>query len=195
MRAFRESRNWDPTWQGYKIHSKKKYSTASSAISYRLLVLFLPSSGCRGCRRLGPGFLRSAHVQRAALDEQVAQEVVVAGLQDVYLLLQNGVAILVEKSVTLIIHHIGKMLDDEDGLAEPRLGKVLPLLALVVEFLHPGLVRPLGHSALLVQKIQDPQLALDQINAGLVVVEVDHLPVDSLLDVFFLFKFENVLRK
>ena len=39
------------------------------------------------------------------------------------------------------------MLDDEGGLAEPRLLEVLPLLALVVQLLHPRLVRPLWEDA------------------------------------------------
>ena len=37
------------------------------------------------------------------------------------------------------------------------------------------------HPALLIQQVQNPQPGLDQINAGLVVVEVDHLPLDPFL--------------
>ena len=45
------------------------------------------------------------------------------------------------------------MPDYEGGLAEPRLFEMLPLLALVVQLLHPRLVRPLRHAALLVKQV------------------------------------------
>ena len=44
---------------------------------------------------------------------------------------------------------------------------MFPLLALVVEFLHPGLVAALRHLALLVQQVQDSEFALDQVDARL----------------------------
>ncbi len=37
------------------------------------------------------------------------------------------------------------------------------------------------YPALLIQEVEDAQLGLDEVNAGLVVVEVDHLPLDPLL--------------
>ena len=86
------------------------------------------------------------------------------------------------------------MLDDERGLAEPGLLEVLPLLALVVQLLHPRLVRALGHAALLVEQVQDAELALDEVDAGLVVVVLDLLPVDALADVLLLLQFEDVLE-
>lgn len=52
-------------------------------------------------------------------------------------------------------------------LAQSRLREMLPLLALVVQLLHPRLVAALRHLALLVQEVQDAQLALDEVNARL----------------------------
>ena len=66
------------------------------------------------------------------------------------------------------------------------------LLALLVELLHPRLVAAFGHPALLIQQVEHPQLGLDQVDAGLVVVEVDHLPLDPLLDVLLLLQLEHV---
>jgi hypothetical protein len=37
------------------------------------------------------------------------------------------------------------------------------------------------YPALLIQEVENAQLGLDEVNAGLVVVEVDHLPLDPLL--------------
>ena len=54
-----------------------------------------------------------------------------------------------------------KVFDYERDVAEPWLIEVVPLFAFVVEFLHPRLVRALGHPALLVQEVQDAKLALD----------------------------------
>ena len=76
----------------------------------------------------------------------------------------------------------------------PGLLEVLPLLALVVQLLHPRLVRALGHAALLVEQVQDAELALDEVDAGLVVVVLDLLPVDALADVLLLLQFEDVLE-
>ena len=44
---------------------------------------------------------------------------------------------------------------------------MFPLLALVVEFLDPGLVAALRHLALLVQQVQDSEFALDEVDARL----------------------------
>jgi hypothetical protein len=44
---------------------------------------------------------------------------------------------------------------------------------------HRRKTRP--YPALLIQEIEDAQLGLDEVNAGLVVVEIDHLPLDPFL--------------
>ena len=66
------------------------------------------------------------------------------------------------------------------------------LLALFVEFFNPRFVAALWHPALLVKQVQHPQLGLDEINAGLIVVKVDHLPLDPLLHVLLLLQLEHV---
>ena len=53
----------------------------------------------------------------------------------------------------LVFDVVCEMPDYEGGLAEPRLFEMLPLLALVVQLLHPRLVRPLRHAALLVKQV------------------------------------------
>ena len=47
--------------------------------------------------------------------------------------------------------------------------------------------------ALLIQQVEHPELGLDEVDAGLVVVEVDHLPLDPLLDILLLLQLEHVL--
>ena len=91
--------------------------------------------------------------------------------------------------------HTCKVFDYERDVAESRLVEVVPLFALVVELLDPRLIGALWHPALLVQQVQDAQLALDQVDAGLVVVKLDHRPLDPLLQVLFLFKLEHMLQK
>lgn len=48
--------------------------------------------------------------------------------------------------------------------------------------------------ALFIQKVQDTQLGLNEINAWLVVVEVNQCPGDLLFHVFLLLQFENMLE-
>lgn len=48
--------------------------------------------------------------------------------------------------------------------------------------------------ALFVQEVQDTQLGLNQINARLVVVEVNQCPGDLFFHVFLLLQFENMLE-
>ena len=57
---------------------------------------------------------------------------------------------------------------------------------LVIEFEAPLGVGSARHAAFLVQQIQDAQLALDELDARLIIVEVDHAPVDALGDIFLL---------
>lgn len=55
-------------------------------------------------------------------------------------------------------------------------------------------VKLLFDLAFLIQKVKDAQLSLDEINAGLVVIEVYQRPWDFLLHVFLLLQFENMLQ-
>lgn len=48
--------------------------------------------------------------------------------------------------------------------------------------------------ALFVQKVQDTQFGLNQINAWLVVIEINQRPGDFFLHVLFLLQFENMLE-
>lgn len=48
--------------------------------------------------------------------------------------------------------------------------------------------------ALFIQQVQDPQFCLYKVYAGLVIVEIDESPRDSLLHVLFLFQLKHVLR-
>lgn len=54
-------------------------------------------------------------------------------------------------------------------------------------------VRSPLYLALFIQQVQDPQLGLYQVYAGLVVIEVYESPGDSLLHVLFLFQLKHVL--
>lgn len=49
------------------------------------------------------------------------------------------------------------------------------------------------YSTFFIQKIQNTQFGFDEINTRLVVVKVNELPLYVLLQVFFLFQFENML--
>ena len=49
----------------------------------------------------------------ASVHEEVAEEVVLAGLQDLDLLLHDSVTILVEETLTLVLDVVGEMPNDE----------------------------------------------------------------------------------
>ncbi len=57
--------------------------------------------------------------------------------------------------------------------------------------------RPISeaYTAFLVQQVQDAQLCFNQIDARLVVVKINHRPVDLLTHVLLLLQFENVLKR
>lgn len=131
-------------------------------------------------------------------------------LDYVNLLFDHRVAVLLQKAGALILHLVGKVVDDEAGTAETTLGKVGVLGAFGVELFGPGAVTSSRHLersffkkssnflysgnylAFLIQQIQNPQFGLNQVDTGLVVVEIDHTPFDSLFDVLFLLQFEHV---
>lgn len=49
------------------------------------------------------------------------------------------------------------------------------------------------HLAFLIQQVQDSHLGLDEVDAGLIVIEVDQSPGNLLLHVFLLLQFEHML--
>lgn len=52
-----------------------------------------------------------------------------------------------------------------------------------------------SHLTLLIEQVEDAELGLDQVDAGLVVVEVYERPGDLLLHVLLLLQFEHVLQR
>jgi hypothetical protein len=86
----------------------------------------------------------------------------------------------------------------EGGGPEARLledGGVVRLGELGVELGSEGWVGAGGKARLFVEEGEDAELALDQVDTGLVVAKVDEGPVNLLGDVFLLLELEDVRVK
>lgn len=62
------------------------------------------------------------------------------------------------------------------------------------EFWFKNKIKLAFYLAFLIQKVQDTQLGLDEINARLVIVEVNQCPRDLLFHVLLLLQFEDMLE-
>jgi len=51
----------------------------------------------------------------------------------------------------------------------------------------------IAYLALLVEQVQNAELTFDEINARLIVIEINERPFDGFFYVLFLFKFEHML--
>ncbi|KAI3483202.1 hypothetical protein L1887_53982 [Cichorium endivia] len=129
--------------------------------------------------------------------EDLLEEGVGGAVEQVEVLVWHRVLVLLDKAGAGVLDVERVVADGEAGLAEARLLEgVLELGSLVhlrVELLDEGLVGAGRQPGLLVEEREDAELALDHVDAGLVVGEVDKGPRDLLLEVLFLLELEDVV--
>jgi hypothetical protein len=107
----------------------------------------------------------------------------------------NSITILLQEPFSFICDVEGIVCDGKGCVAEPRLFENifrLRLCDLGVKLLEERRVRSGWETRLLVQKREDAQLTLDDIDTRLIVGKFDELPVNLFLDIFLLFEFEDV---
>lgn len=112
------------------------------------------------------------------------------------MLVRNCVPVLLEEALDLVRDVERVVRNRECRVTKSRLLehlRVLRLAELVVQFLQEGLVGTGGETGLFVQESHDTELALDDVDAGLVVGEFDERPVDLLPHVLLLLELEHVL--
>jgi hypothetical protein len=108
---------------------------------------------------------------------------------------RNSVTILLQKPLSFVRDVKSVVGDGEGCVAETGLFEHIlcpGLCNLRVELLEERCICSRWETRFLIQKRQDTQLALYYINARLIVRKFDELPVNLLLDIFFLFKLEDV---
>ena len=124
------------------------------------------------------------------------------------MLLEHSVAVLLEEAVDPVFDTLGEVVHNEGALRHARLGEVtrkrhfggrcggrIAPQMLLVEFAAPCGVAALGHLALLVEQVEYAEFALDELDARLIVVELDERPLDLLAHVLLLLELEHVLTK
>ena len=112
----------------------------------------------------------------------------------------------VVQRVLVLLQPAGQVVGDRSGVVDNsevsvlvrlghRLHKVVGLAQMVgLQLVFKGLVSGLGEERLLFEDGQDAHRLLEEVDAGLQVhSEVDHGPVDALLEVFLLLKHEGVV--
>ena len=127
--------------------------------------------------------------------EDLLEEDVGRMRQHVHVLVRDGVPVLLDEAFRLVRDVDGVVADGEGGLAEAWLlvEGVLVGGEVVVQLGDELVVRAHRQARFLVEQRQHAHLAFDQVDAGLVVGEVDELPVDLLAEVLLLFELEDVL--
>jgi len=108
---------------------------------------------------------------------------------------RHGVSVLLQEALRLVRDVNGIVSNSECGIAETRLLENVLLLGfgkLLVQLLKERLVCAGWKAGFLVQKGENTELAFDDIDARLVVGEVDELPLDLFPDVFLLLEFEDM---
>ena len=111
------------------------------------------------------------------------------------MLVGHRIAILLQETLDFVGNIKSIMSNSEGSVAEPWLLEnlgVLRLGELVMELLQEGLVGTRGKTRFFVEERHDTKLALDDVDARLVVGELDERPVDLLPHIFFLLKLEDV---
>jgi hypothetical protein len=119
-------------------------------------------------------------------------------LKEGKLLVRNSVAVLVDEALSFVLNIDSVVSNCELVTAKPGLledSLVLRLIELLVELADERRVRARREPRLLVEERKDAKLALNDVNARLVVRVVDKRPVDLFADVFLLFKLEDVSVK
>lgn len=87
--------------------------------------------------------------------------------------LQHFISVLFQEAINLVLDVVGKVQNNEGCLGHARLFKVFGFGMLVIHLLAPVLIRAPRHAALFVQEVQQTQFTLYQINAWLVVIEIN----------------------
>jgi hypothetical protein len=114
------------------------------------------------------------------------------------LLVRDRVAVLLNEALGLVLN-VDRIVGDGERVAakarllEDALG--LGPVELAVELLDKGGVGAGRQARLLVKEREDAELAFDDVDARLVVAEVDKRPVDLLADVLLLLELEDVRVK
>ena len=75
------------------------------------------------------------------IQKYIANAQYLAGLQNLYVLLKNGVSVFLNETFNLVFDTVGKMMNDEGSSRHPRLLKVHISPVFAVQFLTPVLIR------------------------------------------------------
>lgn len=111
------------------------------------------------------------------------------------MLVWNGVSVLVKEALDLVLDIDGVVGHGEGVAAKARLfedGLVLGSVELLVKLLNEGRVGAGREARLLVEQREDAELALDNVDAGLIICVVDKGPADLLPNVLLLLELEDV---
>ena len=109
---------------------------------------------------------------------------------------RDSVSVLLQEAIDFVSNVQGVMSDGKRGLAEARLLVHLLVLGLwknlSVQFLEERGIRARWHPRFFIQQRKNAEFAFDDIDARLVIGEIDELPLDFFFDIFLLLEFEDV---
>ena len=110
--------------------------------------------------------------------------------------IRHGIPVLLQETLDFVGDIQSIVSDGEGRIAKARLLENILELGfgkdLCVQFLQKCTVTAGWQPRLFVEESQHSKFAFDNVNAWLIVREIDERPVDFLLDVFLLLKFEDV---
>lgn len=124
------------------------------------------------------------------IPEELSDRRVPAGPQQLQLLLIHRIAVLLHEALAAVLHLLGEVPHSEGPVGRPGFAEVWGGRMAVVQLVGPPHIAAHRHRALLVQQPQEAQGALDELNAGLVVMEAYGAPGDPFQPVLLLFQFE-----
>jgi hypothetical protein len=109
--------------------------------------------------------------------------------------IRHGISVLLQEALCLVRDVESIVSNGECRVAETRLLEdvlILRFSELLIQLLKERLVCAGWKAGFLVEEGENTELAFDDIDARLVVGEVDELPLDLFPDVFLLLEFEDV---